>query len=190
MHSAPALSCLGHSAGVALLPKMDWQMNKRNRPPIDEDNYDAYADQEVKLVSRRFQQQRLGSEPARQEEELATQQKGPHANAAAMRKSMSDLPGNLDSLVPSGSKTHRLRGLYDDRGLTLASCIGSPRAALSSTKGTLVHPALYPPAASSTLYSPPCICSALGPSIHEGAAHSRKEVWGGAITTSLKRPQD
>jgi hypothetical protein len=132
-------------------------MNKRNRPPIDEDNYDAYADEEIKLASRRFQQQRLGSEPARQEEELATyvtQQKGPHAPAAAMRKSMSDLPGNLDSLAPSGSKTHRLRGLYDDRGLTLASCIGSPRAALSSAKGTLVHPALYPPAASSTLYSP------------------------------------
>ena len=47
-------------------------MNKRNRPPIDEDNYDAYADEEIKLASRRFQQQRLGSEPARQEEELAT----------------------------------------------------------------------------------------------------------------------
>lgn len=167
-------------------------MNKRNRPPIDEDNYDAYADQEIKLASTRFQQQRLGSEPARQEEELAayvTQQKGPHAPAAAMRKSMSDLPGNLDSLAPSGSKTHGVRGLYDDRGLTLASCIGSPRAALSSAKGTLVHPALYPPAAS------PCICSVLGPSVHDGAVQQGGSLEGGVASfcisiTCQKRQQD
>ena len=115
-------------------------MNKRNRPPIDEGNCNAYADQEVKLANKRFQQQRLGSEPARHEEELATnvtQQKGPHAPVSAVRKSMSDLPRNLDSLAPSGSKTHRLRGIYDDRGLTLASCMGSPRNALSSTSGAL-----------------------------------------------------
>lgn len=118
--------------GVALLPKLDWQRNKRNRPQIDEGNYDKYGDKENIFSTERFTTQRLGNESARHEKELAVDvfnEKGRHAQVASLRKSFTGFGTvNLDG---TGAKTSRGLGIYDERGLTLASC-ASHTSALSA----------------------------------------------------------
>jgi len=90
------------------------------------------------MARTRFWDQRLGNESARQEANIIVpKEKGTQAPVATLRKSMSDLPQRFDVLAPTGSKTVRIRGIYDERGLTLASTLGTPRSALLSTSGTL-----------------------------------------------------
>ena len=108
---------------MALLPRSDWHRNQRNRPPIDEGNYDEYAEKENVLAFRRFSEQRVGNESARQEKELAfdvKHAKGRHAAVAEIRKSTGGV-GPADDKA----KTKRLQ-VYDDRGLTLTSTLGAP----------------------------------------------------------------
>jgi len=132
-------SDLWHGAGVALLPKLDWQRNKRNRPVIDEGNYDTYGDKENIFSIERFTQQRLGNESARQEKELAVDvfnAKGRHSQVASLRQSFAGF-APLDS--DCSSKTARTHGIYDDRGLTLASSLASLTGNLSATSGYTLH---------------------------------------------------
>lgn len=111
-------------AGVALLPKLDWHHNRRNRPPLDEGNYDEYAQREDTLAMRRFSEQRNGNENARLEKDLAVDVLnscgGRHAAAAEIRKSFGGV-GPTDSKA----KTTKLH-VYDDRGLALMSTKGAP----------------------------------------------------------------
>ena len=108
---------------MALLPKADWHRNRRNRPPIDEGNYDEYAEKENVLAFKRFSEQRVGNESARLEKELAVDvlnAKGRHAAVAEIRKSTGGV-GPTDGKA----KTNKLH-VYDDRGLTLTSTLGAP----------------------------------------------------------------
>lgn len=123
-----------------MLPKMEWQRNKRNRPIIDEGNYDKYGEKENILAKERFSQQRLGNESARQETELAVDvfnAKGRHKAVAEIRKSFAGFP--IDS--GWGTPGH---GIYDDRGLTLAANL-SPRRALEPLKNSGMYSSSPPP---------------------------------------------
>jgi hypothetical protein len=125
--------------GVALLPKAEWHRNRRNRPPIDEGNYDEYAKKENAFALRRFSEQRTGNENARLEKELAVDvlnSRGRHAAVAEIRNSLGGV-GPTDSKAKT-SKLH----VYDDRGLTLTSMKGAPLTDRPSAGASCAPPAI------------------------------------------------
>ena len=109
--------------GVALLPKLSWQGNARNRPPIDEGSSGTFLDREPGLAAERFAYHRLGAEMANQEQVVARdtfEGKGRHAVA---RHAAKDILENTPQQVPNrppppGTSYNKI---YDERGLTLAS---------------------------------------------------------------------
>jgi len=108
--------------GVALLPKLSWQNNKRNRPQVDEGNYDLFPEKERDLAADRFSMHRLGAEEANREKFFATETfegKGCHAPA---RQSLATAYAILGERTVSprvvGTSYNKI---YDERGLTLAS---------------------------------------------------------------------
>jgi hypothetical protein len=90
--------------GVALLSKRAWHVNRRNRPNIDEGNYDEYAEKENILAAQRFSQQRLGNDFARLERDLAddvANARGVHKQVAALRQSFAGFGSPSDPMKDS-----------------------------------------------------------------------------------------
>lgn len=143
--------------GVALLSKRAWHVNRRNRPNIDEGNYDEYAEKENILAAQRFSQQRLGNDFARLERDLAddvANARGVHKQVAALRQSFAGFGSPSDPIKDSlhldtqASIVKGSIGVYDNRGLTLATSAKGAATARSYTGGdvrkslafTMAHP--------------------------------------------------
>ena len=124
--------------GIALLPKLSWQANARNRPQIDEGNCNEFANKEPELAAERFSYHRRGAEMANQEQVVARdtfEGKGRHA---AARHAAKDILENMPPNVPTPPGTSYNK-IYDERGLTLASGRHSvePYAATNSERMSL-----------------------------------------------------
>ena len=122
--------------GVALLPKHSWQANKRNKPTIDEGNFDAFPEQEKDLAAQRFSVHRLGAESANREQMIAQdtfEGKGHHAKARATAESILDShlqPVPAESPQRVGTSYNKI---YDERGLTLGDGRRSTEPYVAST---------------------------------------------------------
>lgn len=126
--------------GVALLPKLSWQNNARNRPLVDEGNYNEFPDKEKDLSAQRFSFQRLGAEEANCEQAVARdtfEGKGRHSAARQSLATAYDiLAAYPTGPIPPGTSYNKI---YDERGLTLASGRHStePYAALNFERKSL-----------------------------------------------------
>ena len=108
--------------GVALLPKLTWQSNARNRPLVDEGNYNEFPDKEKEFSAQRFSLQRLGAEAANREQIVARDTFDGMGRHAAARQSLATAYDILAAAptgpIPPGTSYNKI---YDERGLTLAS---------------------------------------------------------------------
>jgi len=139
--------------GVAILntsKDRNWQWNTRNRPPrlrenhgdvvLDENNSDNYSKHEPEYAKKYFSYYRLGSEFARQEMELAEDafnsihhlpapkgREGRQPIAVHLRSLQAGMPSlSLEGAFQDVKDRTRLHGIYDNRGLFIASSHSEP----------------------------------------------------------------